>query len=99
MTNQIAFERLANQGILDATFKTPEEVVQWFGAIQAQDFLGSLWAIGLRMKSGTEASVEQAIEKRTIVRSWPMRGTLHFAPPQDIRWMLKLLTPRIIARC
>jgi hypothetical protein len=27
-----------------------------------------------------------------------MRGTLHFVPAQDIRWMLKLLTPRVVAR-
>jgi len=43
--------------------------------------------------------VEKAIEARTIVRTWPMRGTLHFVASEDVRWMLKLLTPRIIARC
>ncbi len=26
-----------------------------------------------------------------------MRGTLHFVTPEDIRWMLALLTPRSIA--
>jgi hypothetical protein len=26
-----------------------------------------------------------------------MRGTLHFVAPADVRWMLKLLTPRVIA--
>jgi hypothetical protein len=32
------------------------------------------------------------------VRTWPMRGTLHYAPAADVRWMLELLTPRVIAR-
>lgn len=27
-----------------------------------------------------------------------MRGTLHFVTAEDVRWMLKLLTPRVIAR-
>lgn len=69
-----------------------------FGAVQAQEFLASLWAIGQRMKKSVEADVERAIVERQIVRSYPMRGTLHFTPPEDLRWMLKLMTPRIIAK-
>lgn len=90
--------RLQNQYISDATFKKPSEVVGWFGAIQAQDYLSSLWAIGLRMQHATEATIEQAIAEKTIVRTWPMRGTIHYVPAVDVRWMLKLLTPRILAR-
>jgi Winged helix DNA-binding domain len=72
-------------------------VVRWLGAVQAQDYLGSLWAIGLRMQNATEEAVEQAIADRTIIRTWPMRGTLHFVAATDIRWMLALLTPRVVA--
>ncbi|MDB4887961.1 MAG: hypothetical protein JWN79_3399 [Gemmatimonadetes bacterium] len=43
------------------------------------------------------AEVERAIEERTIVRTWPMRGTLHFVPAADVRWMLALMTPRVMA--
>ncbi|NJK98418.1 MAG: winged helix DNA-binding domain-containing protein [Bacteroidales bacterium] len=67
------------------------------GAIQAQDYLGSLWAVGLRTENATEQTIEQALKERTIVRTWPMRGTLHYVAPQDIRGMLRLLTPRIIS--
>lgn len=42
--------------------------------------------------------VEQAIAEKKIVRTWPMRGTLHFVAPEDVRWMLEFLTPRVIAR-
>jgi len=28
--------------------------MRWLGAIQAQDYLGALWAIGLRMKNALE---------------------------------------------
>jgi hypothetical protein len=89
--------RFASQHIGRPSFESPADVVRWFGAIQAQDFLGALWAIGLRTKGATEASVEAAIERREIVRTWPMRGTLHFVAAEDARWMTRLLTPRVIA--
>jgi hypothetical protein len=72
--------------------------VTWFGAVQAQDYPGALWALGLRTKGATEASVEQAIANRAIVRTWPLRGTLHFVAPEDVRWMLTHFAPRTIAR-
>jgi hypothetical protein len=65
--------------------------------VQAQDYLGSLWAIGLRLRDATAGAVEQASANRTIVRTWPMRGTLHWVPAEDARWMLDLMAPRVIA--
>lgn len=44
----------------------------------------------------TEADIEQAIAARQIVRSWPMRGTIHFVAPADLRWILALLAPRVM---
>ena len=96
--SDIAHRRLYNQHIAEATFATPADVVRWLGAVQAQDYLGGLWAIALRTHDATAAAVEQAITGRTIIRTWPMRGTLHFVAVPDIRWMLELLTPRIVAR-
>lgn len=68
------------------------------GAIQAQDYLGALWAIGLRLPHATEATIEQALAEAKIVRTWPMRGTIHFVSAADVRWMLALLTPRVVQR-
>jgi hypothetical protein len=90
--------RMENQGLARASFRNPEDVVAWFGAVQAQDYLGSLWAIGLRMRRATEARVEAAEARRAIIRSWPMRGTLHFVTAADAKWMIKLLAPRVMAR-
>lgn len=89
--------RLHNQGIAGPRFASPADVVTWLGALQAQDYLGALWGIGLRMQQAVEADVEQALVDRTVVRTWPMRGTLHFVPAEDARWMLALLTPKVIA--
>jgi hypothetical protein len=66
------------------------------GAVQAQDYSGGKWGVGLRVREATEASVERAIAAREIVRTWPMRGTLHFVAAGDVRWMLRLLTPRVV---
>jgi hypothetical protein len=94
----IARRRLLSQRLSAPTFRTPESVVAWLGAIQAQDYLGALWAVGLRMSSGTEAMVERALKERAIVRTWPLRGTLHFVAAADVRWMLTLLSSRVLAR-
>jgi len=40
----IADLRLRNQRIAGAGFERPGEVVAWMGAVQAQDYLGALWA-------------------------------------------------------
>ena len=95
---EVLRRRLENQALTRAGFRKPEDVVAWFGAVQAQDYLGSLWALGLRTKDATEAGVEAAEARRAIVRTWPMRGTLHFVAAADVRWMTQLLAPRVIAR-
>jgi hypothetical protein len=96
--NAITRRRLVSQQIARPRFTTPAELVRWMGAVQAQDYPGSRWALGLRLPSAVESEVEDAVAARTIVRTWPMRGTLHYAPAADVRWMLRLLTPRVIAR-
>jgi hypothetical protein len=93
----IALQRLVNQQIAGSTEASPAEIVARMGAMQAQDYLGALWSVGLRSPGATEALVEEALARREIIRTWPMRGTLHFIAARDARWMLELLTPRIIA--
>ena len=97
----IALSRLANHRIACPTSARPDdvvtdEVVGWLGAMQAQDYGGALWSIGLRMAGTTERHIEQAIAERAIVRTWIMRGTLHLVAARDVRWMLALLAQRVI---
>lgn len=96
--SQIGRARLINQRINGPKFDTAAEVVRWMGGMQAQDYHGTLWSIALRMKSGRVADVEAAIEHGDIVRTWPMRGTIHFVPPEDAHWMLGLMASRILAK-
>ncbi|RAK02359.1 winged helix DNA-binding protein [Larkinella arboricola] len=86
--------RLYNQQLTQTGFQTPAEVVSWFGAVQAQDHPASKWALGNRLPGSTDADMEQALTNRTIIRTWPMRGTLHFVAAADIHWLLNLIHPR-----
>jgi DNA glycosylase AlkZ-like len=87
--------RLLNQHISSSEHLAPVDLVARLGAIQAQDYQASLWAIGLRCKVGTRSAVEGSVVERGIARTWLMRGTLHFASSSDIGWMLKLFSPRL----
>jgi winged helix DNA-binding protein len=94
----IAHARLTNQAIGGRHRLGVADVVRRLGAVQAQDYLGALWALGVRQREATQRTIEAAIDTGAIVRTWPMRGTLHFVPAVDARWMLDLLTPRVLAR-
>jgi hypothetical protein len=94
----VAQQRLRTQRLAGPGFATPAQVVSWFGAVQAQEYAGALWALGLRTKGATEASVEQALLDRSIVRTWPLRGTLHFTAAADVRWMMNVFGSLTIAR-
>ncbi|QIP14879.1 winged helix DNA-binding domain-containing protein [Spirosoma aureum] len=91
--------RLASHQITQSAFTKPVDVVTWFGAMQAQDFLAAKWALGLRLPGSTEGTIEQAIADRSIIRTWAMRGTLHLIAADDIRWLLNLLRPRLYVAC
>lgn len=98
MRKDVAKLRMATQRIAASSFDRPEQVVAWLGAVQAQDYLGALWAVGLRLGGAVESDVEAALAEGRIVRTWPLRGTLHFVAAADARWILELLAPRVLAR-
>ncbi len=43
------------------------------------------------------SDVERAINDGEIIRTWPMRGTLHFVAAADVRWILSLTSPKNLA--
>ena len=63
--------------------------------MQAQDFIGAKWAIGLRATGLDDGTVEAAFDRGEILRTHVMRPTWHFVTPADIRWMLALTAPRV----
>ena len=94
---ELALLRLRNQRLILKSCKSPEEVVGWLGAVQAQDYYGAKWAVAQRTKSVSDAAVEQAFADGRILRTHVLRPTWHFVLPADIRFMLELTAPRIRA--
>jgi hypothetical protein len=93
----IAQQRIYNQHIASQKFKDPQDIVKWMGAIQAQDYAGAKWAIGLRLQNTTDAAIDQAMADGSIIRTHVLRPTWHFISPTDARWMIELTAPRINA--
>lgn len=89
--------RLRHQYLTGNGPGSPPDVVKRLLAVQAQDYLGSLWAIGQRC-SNDEKSVESALSNGSIIRTWPMRGTLHYVAAEDAHWLVNYLAARGIAR-
>jgi len=89
--------RLWNQRLTNPGLKTPRDVVEHLGAVQAQDFAAAKWGVGLRMKSATDETVERAFNEGSILRIHVMRPTWHFIKPEDVHWMLELTSSRVKA--
>lgn len=91
--HDVALLRLVAQRLVGPTAAGPLDAVRHLGAVQAQDEKGALVSIALRC-GGTVESVLAAFEAGELARSWPMRGTLHTVPAEDLPWMLELMTAR-----
>ena len=92
--HEIALLRLVAQRVVGPALPTPLDVVAWLTALQAQDDAGALTSVALRSATRARADVIAAFDDGQIVRSWPMRGTLHTVVATDLVWMLELMTPR-----
>jgi hypothetical protein len=54
-----------------------------------------MWAVGLRSGSSLE-DVRQAYRSGRIVRSWPLRGTIHVTPAEDAGWLGEVTSARTL---
>lgn len=89
--------RLSSQQIDHHQFDTPQAVVAYMGAMQAQDYPMSRWAVGCRLPNATDSTVEAAIAAGQIIRTHVLRPTWHLIAAADARWMLALSAPQIRA--
>jgi hypothetical protein len=93
--DDIAHARLSNQQLTRTALATPAEMVAWHGAMQAQDFAGAKWSLGVRLRPTNDAAIEKAFNEGLILRTHVLRPTWHFVTPDDIRWLLALTSPRV----
>ncbi|MFR5758155.1 MAG: DNA glycosylase AlkZ-like family protein [Bacteroides cellulosilyticus] len=90
--------RMLSQGIAGPRFEKPEEVVEWMGAMQAQDIRAAKWAVGLCIASPSLTAVQEALDTGRILRLHVMRPTWHYIPGRDIKWMTGSSTERSVVQ-
>jgi hypothetical protein len=93
----ISSTRLVNQRLTGKKFSGATETVEYFGAIQSQDFPAAKWSLGIRLENAGNIDIEKAYNQGKILRTHIMRPTWHFVAPSDIRWMQKLTSGRVKA--
>jgi Winged helix DNA-binding domain len=95
---RIARRRMRTQHLAGPRLATPQEAVGWFGAVQSQEYGPAKWSLGQRTNGVAENDVEDAVAEGSILRTHILRPTWHFVRPVDIRWMLELTAPRVLAQ-
>ncbi|MGF0224787.1 winged helix DNA-binding domain-containing protein [Dietzia natronolimnaea] len=91
--------RLASQRLVGERCSSPAEAVRWMACMQGQDLPGVLESVALRSLGpdggpATISDVRAALADGSVVRSWPMRGTLHLVPGEDLGWMVGVAAGR-----
>jgi hypothetical protein len=89
--------RLIAQRIAGPGHDCARDAVHQLTALQGQDHAGAVTSVALRTRARSRAEVEAAFSAGQIVKSWPMRGTLHLVAAEDLPWLLALTSPRMVA--
>lgn len=101
MSIDIALQRIVAQRLAGPVPRTVRDAVDHLSAVQAQELKGAYLSLSARLARSVvpdgEAhapSVRAALGDGSVVRSWPMRGTLHLTTSEDLPWMLGLTAER-----
>ena len=92
---EIARRRMRNSRLTGTPFSSPEETVRWHGGMQAQDYGPAKWSIAQRSKNVSDADIDDAVSRGSIIRTHVLRETWHFVARDDLRWLLALTGPRL----
>src|SRR5579864_3229630 len=93
----IAGVRLRAQRLTGRPFSYAIEAVRRMGAVQSQDYPAAKWALAQRLDGVADSALDRIYDQGRILRTHVLRPTWHFVLPEDIRWLLKLTGPRVLA--
>lgn len=82
--------RLLNQQLICPQFTSPHDVVEWMGAMQAQDYRMMRWAVAMRTVRPSAKAFEKDFNEGRIVRTHLFRTTWQLVAGEDLHWMLEL---------
>lgn len=92
---EIAKLRLMNQQLGATTIHTAVDMVEYFAAVQGQEYAQTKWGLGLRLPHLKDNDIEAELVQGKILRTHLLRPTWHFVAAKDIRWLLALTAPRV----
>ncbi len=96
---RLVHARLVAQGLVRPCYSNAADAVRSFGAMQGQDLPGVVSSIALRIdlpaavadgEDPRVRSVADAFSDGTVVRGYPMRGTVFALAGADARWITEL---------
>ena len=89
--------RLLNQQLISPQFDNPEEVVEYMGAIQAQEYRLVRWAVAMRTRKPSSNAFRGAFDSGKIIRLHLMRGTWQLVSAKDYWPLIGLCGPKAMA--
>lgn len=92
---RVVTRRLRGTLLVGSRHTAGADVVRALGAVQAQDYPGAKWALGMRARGTSNASIQAEVDAGHILRTHVLRPTWHFVTASDIRWMLALTGERV----
>ncbi|OLL12517.1 hypothetical protein BKH17_05615 [Actinomyces oris] len=95
LPTEVSLARIISQGLIPAT-AAPDVVaaVARQLALQGQQVSAVPHALLVRAPAASPADVEAAFARGDLVRSWPMRGTVHITTADDHHWLRAALMHR-----
>ena len=89
--------RLLNQQLICPQFDTPVEVVDYMGAMQAQEYRLMRWAVAMRTKKPSVKAFKNAFDNGEIIRLHLMRGTWQLVSAENYWPFVELCAPKAMA--
>ena len=89
--------RLLNQQLICPQFDTPAELVDYMGAMQAQEYRLMRWAVAMRTKKPSAKAFKKAFDNGQIIRLHLMRGTWQLVSAENYWPFVELCAPKAMA--
>ena len=94
---RVVSRRLTTQRLASAPLPSAAEAVRLLTCVQSQERDHAFFSLGLRTRRSTYAAVRRELDTGTFVRTHILRPTWHFVAREDLRWILALTSPRVLA--
>ena len=94
---RVLAQRLATQRLSSAPLARAVDAVRLLTCVQSQERDHAFFSLALRSRRDTYAAVRREYDRGAFVRTHILRPTWHFVAPEDLRWILALTSPRVLA--